>query len=101
MKCSSFLQKSSPLSQGKSKQLGQQPEQAAATLNNMALGVQAQFKVMARSQGLDPDLAADWIKDHRGDRVAAAVQQHTLRRDVIGAWSGLLADYKRSTGARG
>jgi hypothetical protein len=81
-------------------QLGQQPEQAQETLNNMAMGVQAQFRVMARSLGLDPDQAADWIRTHRSDRVAAALQQHTLHRDVIGAWSGLLADVKRAT-ARG
>jgi hypothetical protein len=56
-------------------QLGQQPEQAQETLNNMARGVQAQFTVMARSQGLDENLAADWIRTHRADRVAAAVQQ--------------------------
>jgi hypothetical protein len=82
-------------------QLGQQPEQAQETLNNMAMGVQAQFRVIARAQGLDPDQAADWIRTHRSDRVAAALQQHTLHRDVIGAWSGLLADFKRATAARG
>ena len=84
-----------------SEQLGQLPEQAQETLNHMATGVQAQFKVMARSHGLDPDQAADWIRTHRSDRVAAALLQHTLHRDVIGAWSGLLADAKRATGARG
>ena len=82
-------------------QLGQQPEQAQETLNNMAMGVQAQFQVMAKAQGLDPDQAADWIRTHRSDRVAAALQQHTLHRDVIGAWSRLLADVKRATAARG
>jgi hypothetical protein len=82
-------------------QLGQQPEQAQETLNNMAMGVQAQSRVMAKAQGLDPDQAADWIRTHRSDRVAAALQQHTLHRDVIGAWSGLLADVKRATAARG
>jgi hypothetical protein len=84
-----------------SEQMKQEPDQAMETINNMAMGVQAQFKVMARSQGLDPDQAAEWIRTYRGDRVAAALQQHTLRRDVIGAWSSLLNDYQRATKARG
>jgi hypothetical protein len=84
-----------------SEAMGQQPEQATETINAMATGVQAQFRVVAKATGADPDLAADWIKTYRGDRVAAALQQHTLRRDAIGAWSGLLADYQRSAKARG
>jgi hypothetical protein len=51
--------------------------------------------------GLDPALAANWISAHRSDRVAGALQEHTLRRNAIAAWQPLLADYARSAKARG
>jgi hypothetical protein len=77
--------------------MGVQPDAAVDQLSAMSLGVQAQFKVMASSRGVDPDQAAEWIRTHRSQHVMSALQRHALGRDVVGAWSGLLADYARAT----
>jgi hypothetical protein len=77
-------------------QMGTTAEVAADRLNNMAVGVQAQFSALARARGVDPDQAADWIRARHPEKALSALQQHVLRRDIVGAWSGLIADYKRA-----
>ena len=52
---------------------------------------------MRGSMGLNPDKAADWIKDHRKDTAMVAAQAHFMRRDLM-AWKPLLADYQAPTG---
>jgi hypothetical protein len=74
-----------------------QPDVAIDQLNAMSMGVQAQFKALARSRGVDPDHAADWTRTNRSQHVMAALQRHALGRDVVGGWDGLIADYKRAT----
>jgi hypothetical protein len=78
-------------------QMGMQPERAVDSLNAMSMGIQAQFKTLARSRGMDPDQAADWLRTHRSQHLMSALQRHALHRDVVGAWDGLIGDFKRAT----
>jgi hypothetical protein len=79
-------------------QMGLSPEQAVDSLNAMAAGTQAQLRILAKSRGVDADAFADWARERRSDRVQTALQQHVLRRDVVGAWSGLITEYKATRG---
>jgi hypothetical protein len=78
-------------------EMGEDLGSAIDKINIVNQGVQAQFTVLAKSMGLNPDAAADWLKDHRKDTVMAAAQAHYMRRDLM-AWKPLLEDYRAATG---
>jgi hypothetical protein len=78
-------------------EMGEPLGTAIDKINLVNQGVQAQFTVLAKSMGLNPDAAADWIKDHRKDTAMVAAQAHYLRRDLM-SWKPLLEDYKAATG---
>ena len=78
-------------------EMGEPLDSAIDKINLVSQGVQAQFHVLAKSMGLNPDKAADWIKDHRKDTAMVAAQAHFMRRDLM-AWKPLLADYQAPTG---
>jgi hypothetical protein len=77
--------------------MGETVDNAAAKINLVNQGVQAQFTILARSMKLDADKAADWLRDHRKDTSMAALQAHYLRRDLQ-AWKPLLEEYRAATG---
>jgi hypothetical protein len=67
-------------------------------LQTMNLGVQAQFTSLARARGIEnPDAAADWLRQHRGQEVLSAVRNHVLGRNLR-AWEPLLKAYQQSGG---
>jgi hypothetical protein len=77
--------------------MGEPIDSAITKVNAVNAGVQRQFTNLATAMGLNPDAAADWLKDHRKDTSMAALQAHYLRRDVM-SWKPLLDDYRAATG---
>jgi hypothetical protein len=77
--------------------MGETVDNAISKVNAVNAGVQRQFTNLARAMNLDPDRAADWLKDHRKDTSMVALQAHYMRRDVM-AWRPLLDDYRAATG---
>ena len=77
--------------------MGESVDSAIAKVNAVSEGVQRQFTNLATAMGLNPDRAADWLKDHRKDTSMAALQAHYMRRDVM-SWKPLLDQYKAATG---
>jgi hypothetical protein len=77
--------------------MGETVDSALAKVNAVNAGVQRQFTNLATAMGLNPDRAADWLKDHRKDTSMAALQAHYMRRDVM-SWKPLLDQYKAATG---
>ena len=63
----------------------------------VAAGVSRQFTNLATAIGLNPDRAADWIREHRKDSAMVCSQAHLMRRDVW-SWKPLLDDYQAATG---
>jgi hypothetical protein len=77
--------------------MGESVGDAIDKVNAVNEGVQRQFKNLATAMGLNPDKAADWLRDHRKDTSMAALQAHYLRRSVM-SWKPLLEDYQSATG---
>jgi hypothetical protein len=56
--------------------MGETVGDAIDKVNAVNEGVQRQFKNLATAMGLNPDKAADWLRDHRKDTSMAALQAH-------------------------
>ena len=77
--------------------MGETVGDALTKINAVNEGVLRQFTNLATAMGLNPDKAADWLRDHRKDTSMAAMQAHYLRRSVM-SWKPLLEDYRSATG---
>ena len=63
----------------------------------MNIGVRSQFTALANSMGVNPDAAADWIRQHRSQEALSAVRGHVLGRDLR-SWAPLIKAYQQSGG---
>jgi hypothetical protein len=80
-------------------QMGMTPEAAGEAFKAVELGTRMQLTALARSKGVDVDAFANWARASvRSDRLLQAQQRHVLSRDLIGAWGGLIAEYKATLG---
>jgi hypothetical protein len=80
-------------------QMGMTPEDAGQAFKAVELGTRMQLTALARSNGVDVDAFANWARASvRSDRLLQAQQRHVLSRDLVGAWGGLIAEYKATLG---
>jgi hypothetical protein len=78
-------------------EMGEPLGTAVDKVNAVIGGVHRQFTNLATAMGVNPDEAADWLREHRKDTSMVASQAHLMRRDVR-AWLPLLSDYQAATG---
>jgi hypothetical protein len=80
-------------------QMGMTPEAAEEAFKAVEMGTRAQLTALANSKGIDVNAFANWARSPvRSDKVLQAQQRHVLSRDLVGAWSGLIAEYKATLG---
>jgi hypothetical protein len=77
---------------------GVSQDAVAARIELLNVGIQGQFGALARSMGVDPDEAADYLRRTRPDTVMSVLQAHALRRDLM-AWKPLLNEFKTYKGS--
>jgi hypothetical protein len=70
---------------------------AADRLRALNTGIEGQFGAIARGHGVDPDKAADWMRQRRQSETFTALRDHVLTRNVR-AWEPLIAAYKAAGG---
>jgi hypothetical protein len=70
---------------------------AADRLRALNTGIEGQFGAIARGHGVDPDKAADWMRQRRQSETLTALRDHVLTRNVR-AWEPLIAAYKAAGG---
>jgi hypothetical protein len=80
--------------------MGLTPDQATASLNKMAGGVQNQLTALATAHGVDPAAFSDWMRSSRREESLKAMTTHVLSRDVFGAWNKHLTDFVARTGPK-
>jgi hypothetical protein len=78
-------------------EMGEPLGTAIDKVNAVVGGVHRQFTNLATAMGVNPDKAADWLREHRKDTSMVASQAHLMRRDVR-AWLPLLEAYRDATG---
>jgi hypothetical protein len=78
-------------------EMGEPLGTAVDKVNAVIGGVHRQFTNLATAMGVNPDEAADWLREHRKDTSMVASQAHLMRRDVR-AWLPLLEAYRDATG---
>jgi hypothetical protein len=73
------------------------PDVATNRLRALNTGIEGQFGAVARGLGVDPDKAADWMRQNRQSETLTALRGHALNRDVM-AWVPLIQAYKAAGG---
>ena len=79
-------------------QMNMTPEAAQEAFQAVEMGTRAQLTALANSRGVDVNAFANWVRSARSDRVLQAQQRHVLSRDLVGAWGGLINEFKATRG---
>jgi hypothetical protein len=78
-------------------QMGEPLGTAIDKVNAVIGGVHRQFTNLATAMRVNPEAAANWLREHRKDSAMVVSQAQLMRRDVR-AWLPLLSDYQAATG---